>query len=97
MSHHGNDDPELNKALHHAMKQIFGEFPHGKLNDNDAGALAYAVFAENGVVVIKFPKLIQWIGLEPEQAIEMAEVLVKHARKCGCKKPLTFNFGGKND
>lgn len=93
MSHHGNDDPELQRAMHEAMKQVFGEFPDGKLNKDDAGGIAMAVGVEHGRVVLRFPKPVAWVGFTADEAIALAESLVQNARKAGSKKPLAFTFG----
>lgn len=95
MSHHGND-PEAQRAMSELMQQIFGEFPDGKLNQNDEGALAVMVGNENGKVVIRFPKPVAWIGFTPEQAIDIAQTLITHARKCGLAIPLVLRVGGDN-
>lgn len=92
MSHHGNQ-PEQEAALNEAMKKLFGEFPNGRLNANDQGAVAVGIGHDNGVVTMQFPKNLNWIGFTPEQAIGIAETLVHHARQCGCKTPLTIKVG----
>lgn len=93
MSHHSGYDDEAQRKLHAAMKDALGEFPAGKLNDADEGALAVGIGHQRGKVVVQFPKPVNWIGFTPEQAIEIAETLVEHARACGCSRPLTFKVG----
>jgi len=83
MSHHGNWDDEAKRAMSKVMADIFGEFPNGQLNKDDEGALACAVGHEKGVVKLLFPKSVAWIGFTPEQAIDLAQDLIKHARQCG--------------
>jgi hypothetical protein len=56
-----------------------GEFPKGRLNDGDEGALKVAVGTENGVVKIDFGKRIAWIGLPKREAVAWASVILKHA------------------
>jgi hypothetical protein len=94
MSHHGND-PEAQRAMSEAMKEIFGEFPNGKLNQNDEGALAVVVGHEKNSVVLRFPKPVSWIGFTPEQAIDIAQSLITHARKIGLTVPLVITLGDK--
>jgi len=77
------------------MQQVFGEFPNGKLNTEDEGALACAVGRENGVVKLLFPKPVAWIGFTPEQAIDLAQDLIKHARQCGFVAVHTSQIGKK--
>ena len=96
MSHHGNgmDDEmrrlidERSNVLREKMRGVFGEYPNGRLNENDAGALAVAIGQENGAVTLAFPKPIEWIGFTPEQAIDIANTLIKHARALGFKEPV---------
>ena len=59
-----------------------GEFPDGKLTESDEGALEYAVGHTDGKVVIDFGTPTVWFGMEPEQAIQLAQVLLDHAGQC---------------
>lgn len=93
MSHHSGHDDEAMRALHSAMKDALGEYPAGKLNAADEGALAVGIGHQHGKVVLQFPKSVAWIGFTPEQAVEIAETLVQHARACGCNRPLTLKVG----
>ena len=90
MSHHSSD-PKQEKILSETMRKLFGEFPNGRLNAEDQGAVAVAIGHELGAVTMQFPHNLNWIGFTPEQAIDIAQTLVEHARQCGCKKPLTFS------
>lgn len=91
MSHHSS---EPNKELHGAMRQLFGEFPDGKLNPDDAGAVAMAVGVENNRVVIRFPKPIAWVGMTGDEAFELGQLLLRHARNAGVTAPLIIRVGG---
>lgn len=95
MSHHGQDK-ELQRAMSEAMKEVFGEYPDGKLNPNDEGGIAVAIGHENGRVVIRFPKPVAWIGFTADQAIEIAETLIAHARECGSTVPLVLRIGERS-
>lgn len=68
-------------ALREANRSAHGEYPAGRLNEQDAGALAMAIGVEAGKVVIRFPKPVLWFGMPPDQAIGLAGLLVKHARQ----------------
>jgi hypothetical protein len=92
MSHHGN--PPHNPHLSEMMQRLMGEYPNGRLNGDDAGALAMAVGINNGKVVLQFPKPVSWIGMTPDETIGLAELLVKRARESGATKPLTVTIGG---
>ena len=93
MSHHSSFDDEARKGMSELMKNILGEYPNGKLNTQDEGAVALAVGHEKGVVKLLFPKPIAWIGFTPEQAIDLAQDLIKHARQCGFAGIYTLQFG----
>lgn len=58
-----------------------GEFPQGKLNDDDGGALAVGVAFDklDGIVRVDFGKPVAWLGLPPPQAIAFAKLILKHA------------------
>ena len=99
MSHHGSHPlgdepapmtPEQRKVMSEAMSKLLGEFPDGKLNPSDEGALAVMVGNESGKVVIRFPKPVAWIGFTPDQALGIAESLITQARKCGSTVPLVL-------
>jgi len=96
MSHHSSDwDEDARRAMSATMKDIFGEFPNGRLNKEDEGAVACAVGHEKGVVKLLFPKPVAWIGFTPEQAIDLAQDLIKHAHQCGFAGVYTVQIGQK--
>lgn len=98
MSHHGND-PLLNNnpllrrlmtqaestgdPLKDAQQKLQGEFPNGRMNATDEGALAVMIGHEMGKVVIQFPSPTNWVGFTPEQAMDIAQALITHARQAG--------------
>ena len=90
MSHHSS---EPNKLMNDAMRKLFGEFPDGKLNEDDAGAVAMAVGVENNRVVLRFPKPVAWVGMTGDEAYELAQMLLKHARVAGVTAPLIIRIG----
>lgn len=55
------------------------EFPGGKLNDVDEGELQFLIGAKDGIVFLDFGKNVSWIGMSPEDAVELAEGLIKSA------------------
>lgn len=102
MSHHGNNPLEnpaereqreaSAKALREAMGKLFGEYPEGRLNENDAGAIAMSVGQEGGKVVMRFPKPVAWIGFTGDEAMQLAQTLMKHGRAAGLTKPFTMEI-----
>ena len=62
-----------------------GEFPQGKLDETDEGALKIGIAFDSykNVVRIEFGKKIAWLAMEPEQAFEFAKAIM---RKAGAKR-----------
>jgi len=90
MSHHGSSVPgdenvpaEIEAKLHEKMKELLGEFPDGKLNPQDEGAISMAVTTEKGVVKLVFPKPVAWVGMTPQQAAQLGQDLIKQAARAG--------------
>lgn len=93
MSHHGNDDPARRAAMSEAMKSLMGEYPNGRLNENDAGAVAMAVSTEGSIVRLDFPKPVMWVGFTGDQAMQLAQDLMRHARRAGITAPVVIRIG----
>lgn len=81
--------------LRDAMRETTGEYPHGRLNESDEGAIPMEVGHHSGKVIIRFPKPATWIGLTGDGAMELAQCLMEHARAVGITKPMTITSGGK--
>jgi hypothetical protein len=60
---------------------LTGEFPDGKLNDSDEGGLRIAVGIEDGRVVMTFGTPVAWIGASPQDAADLATLIIVNARK----------------
>lgn len=54
-------------------------YPYGKLNQEDEGELTLAIRVEGNAVRIDFGKPVSWLGLPPQEARGLAELLLKHA------------------
>lgn len=93
MSHHSSEPPHVQKALSEHMKKLLGEYPDGRMNASDAGAIALAVGVEEGRVVLRFPKPVAWVGLTGNEALDIAALLIKHARHAGVTSPLVIRLG----
>jgi hypothetical protein len=57
------------------------QFPRGKLNVTDEGVIEMRVGVSMDVVVIAFPSPVTWFGLPPEQAEQLAALLLQNATK----------------
>lgn len=94
MSHHGSNPPFVQKALSDSMQKLLGEYPDGRLNEHDSGAVAFAVGVEEGRVVLRLPKPVAWIAFTGDEALEIAQALIRHARHAGVTSPLVIRLGG---
>lgn len=84
--HHG-DDAEIMARMGELFNQqranvrpvlgATGQFPEGKLNDDDEGEIRIAIGSTEGKVVMDFGKPVAWIGFTPEQARDVSELLLK--------------------
>src|SRR5438093_1060235 len=75
----------LKEAIYRETGQRLGEtgtFTDGALTPDDEGELRFAVSAVGGKVVLAFGKQIEWIGLTPKIARELADALNKYAGQC---------------
>lgn len=98
MSHHGNDDSPIPEELMRSFKQQLGatgDFPEGKLTSGDEGGIQFAIGVKDGKVCLDFGKPVAWIGMNPEDALKLAESLIEKARKAakGSGSILTLNLG----
>jgi hypothetical protein len=107
MGHHGSepfdDEPEdptqkiaRNKLMRDLLsttgfKGALGEFPEGKLTKTDEGAIQFAIGEKDGKVVIDFGTPVHWVGMSPQQAAEMASLIIKIAREVARKKGETVS------
>lgn len=57
-----------------------GDHPEGKLNEDDEGGLRFAVGHQDGNVILDFGKAVVWVGLPPDTADQIADMLKKHAQ-----------------
>lgn len=56
-----------------------GEYPEGQLNQDDEGELRMAVGVENDTVILNFGKPVAWLGLPPDSARQLANLMIQHA------------------
>ena len=73
---------ELEKDEHHHLFGATMRKTEQLLSPDDQGEIAFGVTQHRGKVVIDFgEKPISWIGMPPEQAIELAQLLIAQARE----------------
>lgn len=107
MAHHGSfpeRDEERHYVVDALRKQMEQEaktiglgstraFPQGVVNDLDEGEIQFAVKGdpERQKVFINFGKSVDFVGMTPQQAIDLAQCLVKHAR-ASAKSPVSITL-----
>jgi hypothetical protein len=68
-------------------------FPEGHLTPADEGELRFQIGVVNGAVVLNFGAPTQAIGFNPRQALDLADLLRKHAKALAPDKKR--NHGGR--
>lgn len=80
ISHH-SESPEERAAKELMLEQLLGStrrtWPQGRLNGEDDGATAYAIAADPArkLVLIRFPKPMDWLGLSVNDAAALRNKL----------------------
>lgn len=99
MSHHSEDrlPDDLRRQLLDtaAFRGALGTFPSGQLTKTDEGAIQFGVTERDGKVILDFGTPVAWVGMEPQQAADLASLMLKHARAAGRKsgQVVTLNLG----
>lgn len=103
MSHHGSDpfdNPERKETFKKLMdttafRGALGDFPEGQLSKSDEGSIQFAIGVKDGKVVLDFGTPVAWVGMNPQQAMDVAALLVKRAREAARAKgeSITFTIG----
>lgn len=83
-----NHSPEFDKEMREKMAEFLNEpligatglHPQGKLTNQDEGGIQFKVGVQNGKVILDFGNPVTWLGMPPEDAINLAESLIKRAR-----------------
>lgn len=79
-------DPRQRELLERYKKQVNGEaersYSNGRKGANDDGDLAFVIASDRDeqIVKIDFGKPVAFIGMPPQQAVELAQMLIRHAR-----------------
>ena len=86
MSNHFSDPNAVPDSLINQMRERLGatgRYPEGKLGEHDEGEIAFAVAADpkNKKVLIDFGKPVAFLGMNPDQAIALGEVLIARGRE----------------
>jgi hypothetical protein len=63
------------------FRGALGEFPEGQLSKTDEGSIQFAIGQKDGKVVLDFGTPVHWVGMNPQQAADLASSLMKKARE----------------
>ena len=91
--HHGEQFEHQSELLKRFREERDGraqrEFPRGRISGDDDGSLTFKIGADadKGVIAIEFSKPVVWVAMPPQQAVELAQLLIQHARSI-TKEPL---------
>jgi hypothetical protein len=64
-----------------AFRGALGDFPHGQLTKSDEGAIQFGITVKDGKVVLDFGTPVAWVGMTPQQAADLASIIMKRARE----------------
>lgn len=58
------------------------KWPEGRISGSDDGEIAFEISSDSDANIVKvdFGKPVEWVGMPPKTAIELAQLLIKHAR-----------------
>lgn len=95
MAHSGSmDDPVIRRIREELEGVRLGptdQHPEGKLSPSDDGEIRIAVGVEKGKIVLHFGEPTMWIGMTPEQATEIAGLMIQKARALS-RSPFTVQL-----
>jgi len=58
-----------------------GDYPRGKLNEDDQGGLQIGLHVEGDTVLMFFSTPVEWLGFGPADARNLAQLLIDHAEQ----------------
>jgi hypothetical protein len=78
----------MTRIMESAPVGATGNFPKGKLTKADEGEISFLVGAKNDKVILQFGTPVAWMGMTPEQAVDLGEMLIQKAAKVGFLRPI---------
>jgi hypothetical protein len=82
----------VTELLRHSQRKMPVDIAGGKINDEDHGALCVGVGKEDGCVKLTFPIDVKWATFPPDQAVELAILMIRRAKEIGLSKPFTLEL-----
>jgi 4-hydroxyphenylpyruvate dioxygenase-like putative hemolysin len=70
-----------------------GRHPSGSIHVSDEGEIRLGVASDEkaGKVMLNFGKPVAWLAFNPEEAVQVAQALIQHARKVA-KEPIAIRL-----
>lgn len=85
VEHHGSPEEQdsKNRLLDQVLNRAEPSHPAGKLNERDEGELAFAVAVDfqKNVVVLRFGKPVDWLGMSADLSAQLGYLLIEKARQ----------------
>ena len=88
----GNKPTMLSEFLRTSQPKFNSNIAGGKINDEAHGALCVSVGKEEGCVKLTFPIDVKWASFPPDQAVELAILMIRRAKEIGLSKPFTLEL-----
>lgn len=81
MSNHSTS-PEMSKEFIESMGLgPTGQYPQGKIHSTDEGEIKMAIAIKDNKVIIHFGTPTSWIGMDKQQAIQLAATIIDKAKE----------------
>ena len=90
MPHHAKPNDLRQRFIDEQLGVALRQFPDGRLGADDDGAVTFAMATDmrRRVIVMKFPKPVDWIGLDQKAAEELRDQLTERLLELrGVKEP----------
>lgn len=72
-------DEQMREAAKKLGLGATGNYPAGKLNDNDQGGLTGAITVEGDRIILNFGKSVTWVAMTKQEAIVLGNLLIERA------------------
>ena len=90
LAHHGDEESGLIRQFREMQERVADrKWPNGRINGDDDGEVVFKIGPDpdKELVQLEFPNPVKWVAMPPGQAIELAQLLIRHARGVS-KEPL---------
>lgn len=93
MAHHGDTaigalPASLQQILETPLVGATGTYPEGRFGEGDAGAIQFAIGSRAGRVVLDFGTPAYWVSMCPEQARDIAHMIMAAASQACAQRDL---------